>query len=102
MASQTVVMASQTVVMRHVLFNNADNPQALVQQLTGMTVDSSVIGQSPAYVYDATGNLINNSTVYIFAVSLSNDASFRTTLLNGSTSFSTPVKTWIIPGVTLN
>lgn len=92
---------AQTVSMRYVVFNQADNPQSLVQQLTALTVDNSVIAQSPVYVYDNNGNLVNNSSIYIFALSSTNDASFKSTLLNGSSGFSTPVKTWANTGVTL-
>ena len=93
---------SQSVSMRYVVFNNADNPQALIQQLTALTVDNSVIIMSPCYVYDNNGNLINNSSTCIFALAATNDAAFKSTLINGSAGFTTPVKTWAITGVALN
>lgn len=92
---------AQTVSMRYVVFNNADNPQTLINSLTALTVDTSVIEQSPCYVYDNNGNLINNSTTCIFALNTTNDSAFRTTLVNGSAGFSTPPKTWAITGVSL-
>ena len=92
---------AQTVSMRYVVFNNADNPQSLIQSLTALTVDNSVIEQTPCYVYDNNGNLVNNSTACIFALAASNDSAFRTTLVNGSASFTTPPKTWAVTGVTL-
>jgi hypothetical protein len=92
---------AQTVSIRYVVFNNADNPQSLIQSLTALTVDNSVIVTSPCYVYDQNGNLVNNSSVCIFALAASNDASFRQTLVSGSAGFSTPIKTWAHPGVNL-
>ena len=92
---------AQTVSMRYVVFNNADNPQTLIQSLTALTVDTSVIEQSPCYVYDANGALVNNSTVCIFALQATSDSTFRSTLINGSASFSTPPKTWAVTGVSL-
>lgn len=87
--------------MRYIVFNNVDNPQQLIQSLTALTVDTSVIEQSPCYVYDSSGNLVNNSTICIFALTTANDSAFRTTLLNGSALFSTPPKTWAVSGVQL-
>ena len=93
---------SQTVNIRYVVFNQADNPSTLIQQLTALTVDGSVIIQSPEYVYDANANLVNNSQICIFALVSANDANFRQTLTTGSASFTTPVKTWSVNGVSLN
>lgn len=92
---------AQTVNIRYVVFNQSDNPQALINQLTSLTVDNSVIQQSPVYVYDNTGNLLNNSSICIFAISSTNDPTFHQTLINGSSGFTTPIKTWANTGVTL-